>query len=136
MVSQLSYFPVSQHYFQRSLLTCVNHDYLQFLPSTGQTEERRRARFAISQGFIQRDIKYDWNKLYVLGLHYKTSSDGLKNYIQLISGYEASVLWFKPNGKAIVTLKTDRIKGKHDIRIKVNCSVNQKLGKFGEIQTP
>ena len=88
------------------------------------------------KGFIQRDIKYDWNQLYVLGLHHKTSSDGLKNYIQLISGYEASVLWFKPNGKAIVTMKTDRIKGKHHIRIKVNCSVNQKLGKFGEIQTP
>ena len=90
-----------------------------FLSSTGQTEESRRARFAISQGFIQRDIKYDWNQLYVLGLHHKTSSDGLKNYIQLISGYEASVLWFKPNGKAIVTLKTDRIKGKQDIRIKL-----------------
>lgn len=96
-----------------------------FFPSTGRREVSRES-FALSQGFTQPDIKYEWNQLYVLGLHYKTSSDGLKNYIHVISGYEASVLWFKPNGKAIVTLKTEKIKGKHDIRFKVDCSVKQK----------
>ncbi|XP_068688637.1 uncharacterized protein [Montipora foliosa] len=88
----------------------------------GREEQARRsaaeprASFAASHGFIQPDIKYEWNQLYVLGLHYKTSHDSLKNYIQIISGYEvASVRWFKPNGKAIVKLKTHRIKDFQDI---------------------
>lgn len=73
-----------------------------------------RPRFdPVSQGFTQRDIKYERNKLYVLGLRYRASPDSVKNYIQLISGYEVSyVEWFKPNGKAIVTLRTDKIRGK------------------------
>lgn len=88
----------------------------------GREEQARRsaaeprASFAASHGFIQPDIKYEWNQLYVLGLHYKTSPDSLKNYIQIISGYEvASVRWFKPNGKAIVKLKTHKIKDFQDI---------------------
>ncbi|XP_068752249.1 uncharacterized protein [Montipora capricornis] len=88
----------------------------------GREEQARRsgaeprALFAISQGFIQPDIKYEWNELYVLGLHYKTSQDSLKNYIHIISGYEVDfVRWFKPKGKAIVKLKTEKIKDFQDI---------------------
>ena len=75
-----------------------------------------RPRFdPVSQGFTQPDIRYEWNKLYVLGLHYRTSPDSVKNYIKIVSGYDVShVEWFKPNGKAIVTLKTNKIKGKYD----------------------
>ena len=52
--------------------------------------------------------------MYVLGLHYKTTPDAVKNYIERISGYNVKyVEWFKPNGKAIVTLDTIKIKGKH-----------------------
>ena len=66
----------------------------------------------VSLGFTQRDIKYEWNKLYVLGLHHRTTPDGIQNYIERISGYDVKyVEWFKPNGKAIVTLKTERISG-------------------------
>ena len=67
-----------------------------------------------SLGFTQPDIKYEWNKLYVLGLHHRTTPDGIKNYIERISGYDVKyVEWFKPNGKAIVTLQTEKISGKH-----------------------
>ena len=95
------------------------------------TERERGRERAVSQGFILHDITYTWNQLYVLGLHYKTSPDGLKNYIHLISGYEVQhVLWFKPNGRAIVVLKTRKIKGKHDIRRKFSCSHRQKMKKI------
>ena len=95
-----------------------------FFKSTGRGRGRERA---VSEGLILPDIMYKWNQLYVLGLHYKTSPDGLKNYIHLISGYEVlHVLWFKPNGKAIVTLKTRKIKGKYDMRRKLSCSLRQK----------
>ncbi|XP_074627497.1 uncharacterized protein LOC141885604 isoform X1 [Acropora palmata] len=81
--------------------------------ANGRGRGRERA---VSEGLILPDIMYKWNQLYVLGLHYKTSPDGLKNYIHLISGYEVlHVLWFKPNGKAIVTLKTRKIKDFQDI---------------------
>ena len=67
----------------------------------------------VSLGFTQPGIRYEWNKLYVLGLHYRTSPDSLKNFMELISGYEVkSVDWFKPNGKAIVTFNTEKITGK------------------------
>jgi len=34
------------------------------------------------------------------------------NYIERISGYDVKyVKWFKPNGKAIVTLQTEKISG-------------------------
>lgn len=76
--------------------------------------EPRQQFDAASQGFKQPNIKYEWNKLYVLGLHYKTTPDAVKNYIERISGYNVKyVEWFKPNGKAIVTLDTIKIKGKH-----------------------
>ena len=52
--------------------------------------------------------------MYVLGLHHRTTPDGIKNYIERISGYDVKyVEWFKPNGKAIVTLKAEKISGKH-----------------------
>jgi len=79
----------------------------------------------VSLGFTQLDIKYEWNKLYVLGLHYRTTRDGIKNYIERISGYDVKdVKWFKPNGKAIVTLKTEKISGKQLPwkRLKVACT--------------
>ena len=51
--------------------------------------------------------------LYILGLHFRSTRDAVKNYIERISGYDVkNVEWFKPNGKAIVTLNTDRIVGK------------------------
>lgn len=70
-------------------------------------------RDPVSLGFTQPDIKYEWNKLYVLGMHHRTTRDGIKNYIERISGYDVRhVEWFKPNGKAIVTLQTEKISGK------------------------
>jgi len=79
---------------------------------TGPGAVQRPQYDPVSQGFTQPDIKYEWNKLYVLGLHYRVSPDSVKNYIRIVSGYEVSyVEMFKPNGKAIVTLKTDKIKG-------------------------
>ena len=67
----------------------------------------------VSLGFTQPDIRYEWNKLYILGLHFRSTRDAVKNYIERISGYDVkNVEWFKPNGKAIVTLNTDRIVGK------------------------
>lgn len=70
-------------------------------------------RDPVSLGFTQPDIKYEWNKLYVLGLHHRTTPDGIMNYIERISGYDVKyVKWFKPNGKAVVTLKTEKILGK------------------------
>jgi len=78
----------------------------------------------VSLGFTQPDIKYEWNKLYVLGLHHRTTRDGIKNYIERISGYDVKdVKWFKPNGKAIVTLQTKKISGKllPWQRLKVAC---------------
>jgi len=84
-----------------------------FIFLTGPGAVPRPLSNPVSQGFTQPDIKYEWNKLYVLGLHYKASQDSVKNYIELISGYDVSyVEWFKPNGKAIVTLRTDKIRGK------------------------
>ena len=67
----------------------------------------------VSLGFTQPDIKYEWNKLYILGLHFRSTRDAVNNYIERISGYDVkNVEMFKPNGKAIVTLNTDRIAGK------------------------
>ena len=67
----------------------------------------------VSLGFTQSDIRYEWNKLYVLGLHYRTSPDSLKNFMEGISGYEVKCVdWFKPNGKAIVTFNTKKLTGK------------------------
>lgn len=48
----------------------------------------------------------------MLGLHYRTSPDSLKNFMELISGYEVKrVDWFKPNGKAMVTFNTEKLTG-------------------------
>ncbi|XP_022804134.1 poly [ADP-ribose] polymerase 14-like [Stylophora pistillata] len=70
----------------------------------------RQRRDPVSLGFTQPDIRYERNKLYILGLHFRSTRDAVKNYIERISGYDVDrVEWFKPNGKAIVTLNTDRI---------------------------
>ena len=72
----------------------------------------RQRHDPVSLGFTQPHIKYEWNKLYVLGLHFRTTPDAVKNYIERISGYDVKyVEWFKPNGKAIVTLQTVKIAG-------------------------
>ena len=87
----------------------------------------------MSLGFTQPDIRYEWNKLYVLGLHHRTTHDGIKNYIERISGYDVKyVKWFKPNGKAIVALQTEKISGKQGLaafalREKENHTVHPKL---------
>lgn len=80
---------------------------------TGHTyQPGARHRDPVSLGFTQPDIKYEWNKLYVLGLHHRTTPDGIKNYIERISGYDVKyVKMFKPNGKAIVALQTEKISG-------------------------
>ena len=82
---------------------------------TGHTNQPGAGpRDPVSLGFTQPDIKYEWNKLYVLGLHHRTTPDGVRSYIERISGYDVKyVKWFKPNGKAIVTLQTEKISGKH-----------------------
>ena len=65
---------------------------------------------AANHGFIL-DVKYEWNKLYVLGLRKRPTKDALKMYIERISDYDVKhVLMFK-NGKAIVTLDTLKIRG-------------------------
>ena len=65
-------------------------------------------------GFIL-DVKYEWNKLYVLGLRKRTTKDALKMYIERISNYDVKhVLMFR-NGKAIVTLDTGKIRGENNI---------------------
>ena len=70
--------------------------------------------YAVSIGFVHSDVLYEKNKLYVLGLHYKTTKDSVQNYIERISGEEVKhVLLFKPNGKAIVTL--NKIRGKFHV---------------------
>ena len=80
---------------------------------TGPTYQAKPGpRDPVSLGFIQPDIKYEWNKLYVLGLHHRTTRDGLMNYIERISGYDVKyVKMFTPNGKAIVALETEKISG-------------------------
>ena len=85
-----------------------------FAGSDDQPGAIQRQRWdPVSLGFTQPDIRYEWNKLYVLGLHYRTSPDSLKNFMELISGYDVKrVDWFKPNGKAIVTFNTEKITGK------------------------
>ena len=73
---------------------------------------QRQLRDPVSLGFTHPDIRYEWNKLYVLGLHYRTSPDSLKNFMELISGYEVKRMdWFKPNGKAIVTFNIKKVTG-------------------------
>ena len=73
---------------------------------------QRQLRDPVSLGFTQPDVRYEWNKLYVLGLHYRTSPDSLKNFMELISGYKVKrVDWFKPNGKAIVTFNIKKLTG-------------------------
>ena len=73
---------------------------------------QRQPRDPVSLGFTQPGIRYEWNKLYVLGLHYRTSPDSLKNFMELISGYKVKrVDWFKPNGKAIVTFNIKKLTG-------------------------
>lgn len=82
-------------------------------PNYQSGPEAHQPRDPVSLGFTQPGIKYEWNRLYVLGLYFRTTSDGVKNYIERISGYDVRyVEWFKPNGKAIVTLNTLKISGK------------------------
>ena len=82
-------------------------------PNYQSEPEPRQPLDPVSLGFTQPDIKYEWNKLYVLGLNFRTTPDGVKNYIERISGYDVKyVEWFKPNGKAIVTLDTLKISSK------------------------
>ena len=99
---------------------------LTFLRTGPSYQPGARHRDPVSLGFTQPDIKYEWNKLYVLGLHHKTTHDGIMNYIERISGYDVKyVKWFKPNGKAIVTLQTEKISGKRlpSQRLKVNGKI-------------
>lgn len=57
------------------------------------------------------DTPYEPNKLYVLGLNKITTKDGLKMFMERISECDVKhILWFKPKGKAIVTLNR-RISG-------------------------
>lgn len=57
------------------------------------------------------DTRYEPNKLYVLGLNKITTKDGLKMFMERISECVVKhILWFKPKGKAIVTLNR-RISG-------------------------
>lgn len=72
----------------------------------------RRSFDPVSQGFTLKEVRYEKNKLYVLGLNKKTTKDCVLNYIERISGCDVKhVLWFKPNGRAIVTLDTVKITG-------------------------
>ena len=58
------------------------------------------------------DTRYEPNKLNVLGLNKITTKDGLKMFMERISECDVKhILWFKPKGKAIVTLDTHRISG-------------------------
>ena len=62
----------------------------------------------VARGFILKDVRYEKNKLYVLGLHPSVTKDCLLHYIEKISDYEVKhILWFKPHGRAIVTLDRD-----------------------------
>ncbi|KAJ7381856.1 death effector domain-containing [Desmophyllum pertusum] len=45
----------------------------------------------VSLGFTQPDITYEKNKWYVLGLNFRTTPDGVKNYIERISGYDVKL---------------------------------------------
>lgn len=94
-------------------VTCCESFLLTFLKTGHTYQPGAKRRDPVSLGFTQPDIKYEWNKLYVLGLHHRTTPDGIKNYIERISGYDVrDVKWFKPNGKAIVALETEKISGK------------------------
>lgn len=67
---------------------------------------------ATYHGYILKDVRYERNKLYVLGLRSKTTKDCVLNFIARISGCDVKhVLMFKPYGRAIVTLDTDKITG-------------------------
>ncbi|CAH3191080.1 unnamed protein product, partial [Porites evermanni] len=71
--------------------------------SVNDGQRRSRGRRA-SRGFIL-DTRYEPNKLYVLGLNKITTKDGLKMFMERISECDVKhILWFKPKGKAIVTL--------------------------------
>ena len=98
--------------FAGSRVTRCESCLLTFLRTGHTYPPGARHRDPVSLGFTQPDIKYEWNKLYVLGLHHRTTPDGITNYIERISGYDVEyVKWFKPNGKAIVALQTERISG-------------------------
>ena len=65
-------------------------------------------------GYILKNVLYERNKLYVLGLSSRTTKDCVLNFIARISGCDVKhVLMFKfqgrPSGRAIVTLDTDKI---------------------------
>ena len=67
-------------------------------------------------GYILKNVLYERNKLYVLGLSNRTTKDCVLNFIARISGCDVKhVLMFKfqgrPSGRAIVTLDTDKITG-------------------------
>ncbi|XP_020616557.1 uncharacterized RNA-binding protein C660.15-like isoform X3 [Orbicella faveolata] len=73
----------------------------------------RRGRGATNNrsdhGYILKNVLYERNKLYVLGLRSKTTKDCVLNFIARISGCDVKrVLMFK-SGRAIVTLDTDKI---------------------------
>ena len=64
--------------------------------------------------YILKNVLYERNKLYVLGLSSKTTKDCVLNFIARISGCDVKrVLMFKfqgrPSGRAIVTLDTEKI---------------------------
>lgn len=99
--------------FAGSRVTRSESFLLTFLRTGPTYQSGAGPRDPVSLGFTQPDIKYEWNKLYVLGLHHRTTPDGIMNYIERISDYDVKyVEWFKPNGKAVVTLKTEKISGK------------------------
>ena len=68
------------------------------------------SRSSDRNGYILKDVRYERNKLYVLGLHHRVTKECLLHYIEKISSYDVKhILWFKPNGRAIVTLDAETI---------------------------
>lgn len=57
-----------------------------------------------------KDVRYERNKFYVLGLYYRVIKECLLYYIEKISSYDVKyILWFKFNGRVIVILDVEII---------------------------
>ena len=84
------------------------------------------SRSSDRNGYILKDVRYERNKLYVLGLHHRVTKECLLHYIEKISSYDVKhILWFKPNGRAIVTLDAETI-GKFTFF----SSFSSKIGRY------
>ena len=85
------------------------------------------SRSSDRNGYILKDVRYERNKLYVLGLHHRVTKECLLHYIEKISNYDVKhILWFKPNGRAIVTLDPETI-GKFAFFF---SSFSSKIGRY------